>query len=84
MVWDVMIAAAFVVVSIAILACFSVKSLLTSLNKPHQVASQHSLLSHDATAPRSNTKLNIAGPQVEGKKTATRFGLSGGRYDAGR
>ena len=44
MVWDVMVPAAFVVVSVAILACFAVKSLLTWLKKPHQVASQYRLL----------------------------------------
>lgn len=34
MVWDVMIATAFVVVSVAVLACFSVKHVLTWLKKP--------------------------------------------------
>jgi ABC-type microcin C transport system permease subunit YejE len=34
MVWDVMVAAAFVVVSVAVLACFSVKHVLTWLKKP--------------------------------------------------
>ena len=33
MVWDVMVAAAFVVVSVAVLACFAVKFLLTWLVK---------------------------------------------------
>jgi hypothetical protein len=66
MVWDLMVAAAFVVISV--LACFTLKFLLTRLTKPHQVASQHRLLIHHAIAPRSNTKLKIAGPQDEGKK----------------
>jgi hypothetical protein len=44
MVWDVMVAAAFVVVSVAVLACFSFKLLLTWLKKPLQVAPQHRLL----------------------------------------
>jgi hypothetical protein len=34
--WDVMVAASFVVVSLAVLACFSVKHVLTWLKKPHQ------------------------------------------------
>ena len=36
MVSDVMVAAAFVVVSVAVLACFSVKHVLTWLKKPHR------------------------------------------------
>ena len=43
MVWDVMVAAAFVVVSVAVLACFLVKFLLTWLTRTHQVASHHRL-----------------------------------------
>ena len=66
MVWDVMVAAAFVVVSIAILACFAVKSLLTSLKKSHQVASQHRLLS--ITLLRQGLyKTQDCVPQAEGK-----------------
>jgi hypothetical protein len=44
MVWDVIVAAAFVVVSVAVLACFASKLLLTWLKKPLQVAPQHCLL----------------------------------------
>ena len=44
MVWDVMVAAAFVVVSVAVLAGFASKLLLTWLKKPLQVAPQHRLL----------------------------------------
>lgn len=44
MVWDVMVAAAFVVVSVAILACFGLKFLLTWLQNPLGVAPQHSHL----------------------------------------
>jgi hypothetical protein len=69
MVWDAIVAAAFVVVSVAILACFAVKSLLTWLKKPHQVASQHRLLIHRAIATRSNTKLKIAGHKLNARKT---------------
>jgi hypothetical protein len=37
MVWDVMVAAALVVVSVAaVLACFHVKHVLTWLKKPHR------------------------------------------------
>lgn len=36
MVWDVMVAVAFVVVSVAMLAYFSVKHVLTWLKKPHR------------------------------------------------
>ena len=36
MIWDVMVAAAFVVVPVAVLACFSVKHVLTWLKKPHR------------------------------------------------
>ncbi len=36
MVWDVMVAAAFVVVSVAVLACFSVRQALIWLKKPHR------------------------------------------------
>jgi hypothetical protein len=36
MVWDVMVAAAFVVVSVAVLACFWVKHVLSWLKKPHR------------------------------------------------
>jgi hypothetical protein len=43
MVWDVMVAAAFVVVSVAVLARFGFEWLLTWLNKPLQVARQHRL-----------------------------------------
>ena len=43
MVWDVMVAAAFVVVSVAVLACFGFNLLLTWLRKPLQGAPQHRL-----------------------------------------
>jgi len=36
MVWDVIVAAAFVVVSVAVLACFSMKHVLTWLKKPRR------------------------------------------------
>jgi hypothetical protein len=36
MVWDVMVAAAFVVISVAVLACFWVKHVLSWLKKPHR------------------------------------------------
>lgn len=36
MVWGAMVAAAFVVVSVAVLACFSVKHVLTWFKKPHR------------------------------------------------
>ena len=66
MVWDVMVAAAFVVVSVAVLACFLVKFLLTSLKKPHQVASQHRLLS--ITPLRQGPiQTQDCAPQTEGK-----------------
>ena len=38
MVWDVMVAAAFVVVSVAVLVCFAFKFILNWLKKPSQVA----------------------------------------------
>ena len=41
MVWDVMVAAAFVVVSVAVLACFGFKFLLTWLQNPLEVAPHH-------------------------------------------
>ena len=84
MVWDVMVAAAFVVVSVAVLACFLVKFLLTSLKKPHQVASQHRLLS--ITLLRQGLyKTQDCVPQAEGKTNGyTLRDLSGGRYDTGR
>ena len=44
MVWDVMVAAAFVVVSVAVLACFAFKLLLTWFKNPLKVAPQHRLL----------------------------------------
>ncbi len=83
MVWDVMVAAAFVVVSVALLACFLVKFLL-SLKKPHQVASQHRLLS--ITPLRQGPiQTQDCGPQAEGKTNGyTLRDLSGGRYDTGR
>jgi hypothetical protein len=37
-VWDVMVAAAFVVVSVAVLVCFAFKFILNWLKKPSQVA----------------------------------------------
>jgi hypothetical protein len=37
-VWDVMVAAAFVVVSVAVLVCFGFDFILNSLKKPSQVA----------------------------------------------
>jgi hypothetical protein len=37
-VWDVMVAAAFVVVSVAVLVCFGFNFILNSLKKPSQVA----------------------------------------------
>jgi hypothetical protein len=74
MVWDVIVAAAFVVVSVAVLASFAVKFLLTCLKKPHQVASQHRLLIHRAIAPRSNNKTQDCGPKLKAR-TATRFGI---------
>ena len=43
MVWDVMVAAAFVVVSVAVLACFGFKLFLTWLKKPLQNTPQHRL-----------------------------------------
>jgi hypothetical protein len=67
-VWDVMVAAAFVVVSVTILASFAVKFLLTWLKKPHQIASQHGLLIHRTIAPRSDTKLKIAGHKLKARK----------------
>ena len=73
MVWDVIVAAAFVVVSVAVLVCFAVKSLLTLLKKPHQVASQHLLLIHRAIATRSNTNLTIAGHKLKARKTLRGF-----------
>ena len=73
MVWDVMVAAAFVVVSVAVLACFLVNFLLTWLKKPHQVASQYRLLIHHAIAPRSNTKRKTAGHKLKARQTATRY-----------
>ena len=84
MVWDVIVAAAFVVVSVAVLASFAVKFLLTCLKKPHQVASQYRLLIHRAIAPRSNNKTQDCGPQAEGKNGYAVWDLSGGRYDTGR
>jgi hypothetical protein len=42
-VWDVMVAAAFVVVSVAVLARFDFGLLVTWLKKPLQVAPQHRL-----------------------------------------
>lgn len=72
MVWDVMVAAAFVVVSVAVLACFPVKFLLTSIKKPHQVASQHRLLS--ITLLRQGLyKLKIACRKLKARQTATRY-----------
>jgi len=84
MVWDVMVAAAFVVLSVAVLACFLVKFLLTSLQKPHPVASQHRPLS--ITPLRQGLyKTQDCGPQAEGKANGyTLRDLSGGRYDTGR
>jgi hypothetical protein len=67
-VWDVMVAAAFVVVSVTILASFAVKFLLTWLKKPHQIASQHGLLIQRTIAPRSDTKLKIAGHKLKARK----------------
>ena len=43
MVWDVMVTAAFVAVSVAALACFGLKSLLTWLKSPLQVPPQQRL-----------------------------------------
>ena len=75
MVWDVMVAAAFVVISVAVLACCAVTFLLTWLKKPHQVASQRRLFINRAIATRSNTKLKIAGNKLKARKSATRFGI---------
>jgi hypothetical protein len=84
MVWDVMVAAAFVVVSVAVLVCFLVKFFLTWLKKPHQVASQHCLLSITPCA-KVQYKLKIAGHKLKARQTATTLrDLSGGRYDTGR
>lgn len=41
MLWDVMVAAAFVVVSVAVLVCFVFNSILTWLKKSHQVGPRH-------------------------------------------
>ena len=78
MVWDVMVAAAFVVVSIAVLACFLVKFLLTWLKKPHQVASHHRLFP-SRHCVKVLYKTQDCGPQAEGKTNGyTLRDLSGG------
>ena len=72
MVWDVMVAAAFVVLSVAVLACFLVKFLLTSLQKPHPVASQHRPLS--ITPLRQGLyKTQEAGGKLKARQTATHY-----------
>ena len=38
MLWDVMVAAAFVVVSVAVFVCFCFNFILTWLKKPHPLA----------------------------------------------
>ena len=79
MVWDIMVPAAFVVVCVVILACFAVKSLLTWLKKPHQVASQHRLLISSRHCAMVQYKTQDCGPQAEGKTNGyTLRDLSGG------
>jgi hypothetical protein len=68
MVWDVMVAAAFVVVSVAVLVCFGFKFILTWLKKPPQVDPQHrpwlSSLYRSAKEPLKLTKIRGEGGKV--------------------
>ena len=64
MVWDVMVVAAFVVVSVAVLVCFGFNLIFTWLKKHHQVAPDHLLVSaryarlrHLLTQTRGNERL---------------------------
>ena len=67
MLWDVMVAAAFVVVSVAVLVCFAVNFVLTWLKKPHQVAPQRRLLPEEKAAKEPLKLPKIRG---EGGKAA--------------
>jgi hypothetical protein len=75
MVRDVMVPASFVVVSVAVLACFPVKSLLTWLKTLHQVASQHSLLISSRHCVKVQNKTQDCGAIVERQENGTRFGI---------
>ncbi len=69
MVWDVMVAAAFVVVSVAVLVCFGFKFILTWLKKPTQVDPQHRpLLS--SLYPPAKEPLKLPKIRGEGGKVA--------------
>ncbi len=72
MVWDVMAAAAFVVVSMAVLACFAVKFLPTWLEKPHQGFSQHRRFDFIARRAKVHTKFNSACHHLKAKKRLRR------------
>jgi hypothetical protein len=66
MLWDVMVAAAFVVVS-AVLVCFGFNFILTWLKKPHQIAPQRPLLPEEKAAKEPLKLPKIRG---EGGKAA--------------
>ena len=68
MVWDVIVTAEFVVVSVAVLACFAVKFLLTWLKKRHQGISQHRLFDLIALCAKVPVQIQDCGLQAEGKK----------------
>ena len=69
MVWSEMVAAEFVVLSVAVLACIAVKFLLTWLKKPHQRISQSRLFDFIARCAKAHYKIQQCGPQAEGEKT---------------
>jgi hypothetical protein len=71
MVWDVIVAAAFVVVSVAVLVCFAVKLLLTWLKKPHQGISQHRLFDLIALYATVQYETQIAGHKLTQEKRPT-------------
>ena len=66
MVWDMMVAAAFVVVSVAVLVCFGFKFILTWSKKPPEVAPhpQHRRL---ASSLRTRATEPLKLPKIRGK-----------------
>ena len=79
MVWDVIVAAAFVVVSVAVLAEFPVSSFLTWLKQPHPLAPQHRLLMSSlySRLRQRRIKIQIAGHTLKARKK----GLHGSEFD---
>jgi hypothetical protein len=83
MVWDVLVAAAFVVVSVTILVRFGFKFILTWLKKPHLVAPPYRSVNVIALYSRLRQGL-IENSRLwtTRQKKVIQFGISsGGRYD---